>query len=636
MAAEKTTTRKGKWAGKEHFMLVSVITIVAILYVFSHNVRGGVYLSSLVFAIASLLFQTIYVTSCSEFCPSDSVTNNHTETFQERSTKSVAKDGGDRKHNDNAISQKYVQGGEDFRSTVVYRRRADSENETLERNRLSGQGGVTFFATSFDNASYDPDHGGKLWKNLISVPTPTSPSLSVVEEKRAKAIDRRGDLDLHFRRTPDFTREDGFSLGTNSISGPNSFQMGIRGDMAFTVFLMFQFAEDIDHPVSMFKFYANTPGMNGVSMTAITTRSSKKLGKNDRILRMKVTLGDGVDIMCTFPPTPSTEKLRHAWKGGENDGFVITLGCKYVVAVVKNFGKLQVYLKSVEPKNYSRNGEEYEDEDEDEEEVGEIEGDARHIVPGKRSLAKIADANVKSVSDLSFSNKDMTINETANWPGTINVFGCFSRALSIKEISTFSQHYSVVLKRYDPVAIRSEEKKQEMTKLFSCPFDEPTCTSCSEVDNWIDFQNLITSSDHCKQAIHRFCSDNPTHSKCRCWNVNDPVYNKSCRVFRCMMNPASCKSGGSQVRWNPTAENFMEEEESGEGQSSTPHSFPNPSGVNGEYPKKLGKNSENGHNNSDRGHRGLASKSMMSARERRLARVKKILEMNEESRKPKK
>jgi hypothetical protein len=398
--------------------------------------------------------------------------------------------------------------------------------------------GLTIYTSCYSSKSY-PNQGGKVWKNIIA----QGPTNATVHTKhQAKTIMRKegqtsdgdgdgddeqqDDLHLHYNKTPAFSRKDGFVLGTNTVTGPYSFQMGIRGDMAYSIFLVCSFtgatsnggSPDMDNGTgsgSMFKIYANTPGNNGVSMMVSATDTSggegqgrKMDGSTSLALKLRLLIADEHEIPCKVDG-----KLP----------LVVNSTHKYLFAIVKNYGRVQVSVLDLNDPDNPR--------------------------------TPLADVNIGSHSPVLFSNRDMTINEFGNWQANIQAFGCYDRAISDRDTTKLYHHYRQLLKQFDPTHQRMIQEMDRVNKIKSCPFDADTCDACRGVDDWSNFQKVFVADDVCKAAIAKFCANNPSHDRCSCWSVNHPAYNTSCKVYRCAIGgPATQHECAPKPEDRPTTQ----------------------------------------------------------------------------------
>jgi hypothetical protein len=372
--------------------------------------------------------------------------------------------------------------------------------------------GLTMYTSSFSSASY-PESGGKLWHNQVSTDERAVRKVQQAEDDQTTRDDdgpkcsiqaatqllrsRR----LHFHRTPTFSRKDGFVMGTNSLVGPYSFRMGIRGDMAFTLFFLCQFTGGVTEPVTVFRLFANTHGNNGLAfvITEGSTRQQRDAGGGNRTtgggerraLRMKVVVGDAHEIQLR----PERSK---------SDALVVDSDRKYMFSVTKNYNRVRV--------------------------------DVHDVASDEEPRTLLADVNIGTHSPILLSNKDMVVNEHSNWNANIQAFGVFDRALTPREVTSLYEHYHEMYRQLDTAYVQLAEKVEEMAKLRACPFDAPTCHACRGVEDWTNIENVYASTEECRKAIAAFCSKNTTHERCKCWNANHPAYDTQCKAHRCAMS----------------------------------------------------------------------------------------------------
>lgn len=399
--------------------------------------------------------------------------------------------------------------------------------------------GLTLYMTCYDARSYTQKMG-KTIRNVVGLP--------------GEQISDMPSFHWNFNSTPTFSRKGGFQMHDNSLSGPYSMDLGIRGDMTYTVFFVAHGSfisqqssqssrkNDSEHEgyidarkeggtaavppcpeeekeVVIFKMYANTPGLNGFSIIATkpsisssdeeggmstTTESSDMRTTITGLLYvdLRVRIGEDVEIKC------GSERLSG---DGRIGGVLINPIHKYLFVVVKDMGTASVVMFDL---------------------------DARER-PRDKLAEQILGARAGTVA---FSNKDAMINENRNWEASLMAFGLYDRAVSERELSDLFDHYKNIHKEYDPAYIRllRELRKKETAK--TCPFDEKTCRTCfASVNDWTDMQQVLLADEDCKTAITNFCRRNPSHVKCGCWNINHPHYNSMCKTYRCAV-------GGSQIQ----------------------------------------------------------------------------------------
>lgn len=414
--------------------------------------------------------------------------------------------------------------------------------------------GLSVYLSCYSDKSYpDGKSASKQWTNIAplsgsdaAASSPSSSSPPSRSSGNTNAPDRQS---FNFYVTPTFSRRDGFVMRRNGVSGPYSVDLGIRGDMTYTIFFVASGRHLLDEDdrakphkkTTVFQLYANTPGMNGVSLTvsAPTTAASKTPQQQKTTQKQKKQAPTTTSSAATAPPS-STTKVDMQLRVGQHDviscrdehgGPVqVNTNHKYLYVIQKDFGSARVTLIDIDAQ----------------------EGDGAGV------MTTLAHETLSTrATQVHFSNKDMTINEHRNWNANLLAFGMYDRAISDREIITLYDHYRSIHKQADPMYVRLLKEIRKREALKACPFNARACSLCSEVKDWTDFQSVVTASDDCKAAIAKYCSDNPTHEKCACWSVNHPNYSTSCKAYRCAV-------GGSKTQPECKTEN----------KSATPSSAP--------------------------------------------------------------
>jgi len=72
--------------------------------------------------------------------------------------------------------------------------------------------------------------------------------------------------------------------------------------------------------------------------------------------------------------------------------------------------------------------------------------------------------------------------------------------------------------------------QQELDQMRACPYDVNICRECADVEDWTNINEIVMSSDKCKKAIDRYCSENPQDAKCVCWR-EDKQGQPACQAF---------------------------------------------------------------------------------------------------------
>lgn len=332
------------------------------------------------------------------------------------------------------------------------------------------------YASCFSKVSYaSVEASGRTWRSMVR---------SILSQQSCADGTTRS-MDLQFRNTPAFSRKDGFSLGQNSLTGPLSYTLGINGDMAYSVMALCQFTADMapgDAEAVLFKLFANTSGNNGASL--VLKRSAAPVS-NMISCRMSLRIGSSIDIPC---------------KQNSSADILLLPRRPYLLAVVKDYGRLQVYAVDV----------------------------------GAADVSKqvLLDHNVGTHEPIVFSNMDMVINPNGNMNGNIMSFGIYARALSDADLAEWFKQYSSLLKRFDASYVQMEQTLQQAQAATSCSFDAATCAACVAVKDWSNMSAILASGTPCLSAISAYCTANPTKPRCECWNLNNPAYATTCAPLR--------------------------------------------------------------------------------------------------------
>jgi hypothetical protein len=335
--------------------------------------------------------------------------------------------------------------------------------------------GLTMYTSCFSSASYPGPSAGRNWRSIA----PALPGTSLTCANGAVR-----NLDLQFKVTPSFSSREGFALGTNTLTGPLSYTLGINGDMACSIFTVCQWNADIasDAEVSVFKLYANTANNNGLSLVL------KPGDPTPNMISMQayVKVGKSISQQCKMNDSPN---------------ILVVPRTPYILTVVKDYGHLMVFLTNLSSVDFN--------------------------------TITLLDFSAGAVEPLVFSNTDMTINETANWSANMMAFACFSRALTDNDRTSWFAHYKENLRRFDANYMAMVSDLQAAQRLRSCPFDGPTCSACAATKDWSNMSSIIAAGPSCLKAIDIYCTANPTAPRCECWKMNDPSYTTAaCKALR--------------------------------------------------------------------------------------------------------
>jgi hypothetical protein len=391
---------------------------------------------------------------------------------------------------------------------------------------------LAVYVSCFSAASYTAEAGSKVWQN-VAHHTPATPNGSKATTT-CSADGTVRDLNFTFAVAPSFSPKSGFALGRNTVTGPYSHQLGISGDMAFSAFVVFQPTgvieersdgsgdgashDDALRGAVVFRLFANTVNNNGCSLV-LRGAGERQAGLIP--VSAVVQLGNEAPFECT-PARLLLDPAR-----------------RYVWAVCKDYSRMCVYMADL---------------------------DADGCAP-----VRLLDAPLVAVPPLSFSNRDMTLNERANWPANMLCFGLYARSLVAQDVAGLCVHYRGLLRRFDPAYAALMDKMGEAAALRACPYDARTCKACGGVQDWTDTAAVVAAGETCRTYIDRFCTATPQHPRCACWNAANPEYDASCRHYRTLFNgePGACDKPEPEPEPEPKPEPKPNPKDDGGGSRSS-------------------------------------------------------------------
>jgi hypothetical protein len=329
--------------------------------------------------------------------------------------------------------------------------------------------GMVMYISCFLSSSYGGS--GKQFKNVAITDTFPAPDQ---------------DKNVYFRVDPAFSRKDGFSMSANSITGPLSYKLDIKGDLNFTTVCVCQFTGVTSGSADIIlqRIYANTPDNNGF---CIFMNNMQTLSGNNISVDMFVTFGTSTPFRCSQTAEPSS--------------ILLDTNKKYMIVASKGMGRLKVRLVDV----------------------------------GIRTTYDsqiILDAKLTAKESVVFSNKEMMINNNENWNANIMTYSLFDRVLADTDTHVLYTHYNDVFRKMDPEYKSLLNSIKDINAAKSCPYDVVTCAACASISDFTDPKKIIASSDKCLSSINAYCLANPGHSTCWCWDSKNPYYNTRCKSYR--------------------------------------------------------------------------------------------------------
>ena len=342
-------------------------------------------------------------------------------------------------------------------------------NEDLSNINL----GLTLFYSAFSTNSYPSS--SKIWYNM---------STYFANPQNACPDVQQSDTNMTFTQTPSYSRENGFGIGNNSITGPKSHKTGLSGNSSYTIFFMMNFKSfnDNTNNYEILKLFGNTINNNGLALF-INKDSVASIAST---FAVNITINIGTQsIQCTDPSTGLYT-------------IIINPNHTYMFAFIKNDNSLSFIM--------------YPNID--------------NLTSNAQTRLILMDNQTISNEDVLFSNKEFVINRFLNIQGSLYTFGTFNRALDENSITLLYLHMQSELQKTSQILqnlatqIQALQNKIDLSK--SCPYDSTVCTPCSSVKDWTNMNNVILNGNsNCLTSINNFCNTNPENDLCVCWNDNN-------------------------------------------------------------------------------------------------------------------
>ncbi len=337
------------------------------------------------------------------------------------------------------------------------------------------QNSLVMYFTAFHKLSYN--NPTKQWASLIQATNQT---------------DSKCTSNLSFDVVPTFNKTNGFSLGSNGLKGPFSNNLNISFRNPYTIMLVFKNGKlynesSIASGIELLKLFANSPNNNGLSLYfepgSLITQDTTEFGK------LMLQFADNEPVQLKIDPTNKLIKI---------DTNILCF-----IFIVRYDDSIRViYMNETSNTTYE--------------------------------LAKFNISN----TEVTFSNKEVLINGRKNWNARIYNVGVWNNALSDVYINNIYQHILSLHNKFNSPSYTAmlstyNEAAEQLSLLTKCPFDQPTCKSCKSVGLWTDVTQVLYAPLSCRQAVSKYCSNNPTQPMCECWDPKQEVYNTSaCKVLR--------------------------------------------------------------------------------------------------------
>lgn len=372
--------------------------------------------------------------------------------------------------------------------------------ETNEDLADIDQGLVLYYST-FSKSSYQAD--SNTWTNIATYFKNDQPSCPEVKYSQTHAT---------FSSIPSYSRDLGFALNQNRLTGPKSHMMGIAGSASFSIALVMRFNS---FSASTFNFeiyqqFANTTGNNGVRLYIKPNMIS--VGSNGYAVNVVLQIGNETEFVA---------RVRNE-NGVDSDSVIIDTSSVYLFIISKD-------NNSVSLTAYPN--------------VNNLSSSV------SQRQVWISDGKITD-TDLLFSNKPMMINKNANLTANMYSAAIYNRALDTDQGNALFLHYKTELSKTNVVVQEFVKKindlKSSIENSKMCPYADTVCEKCSNIRDWRDMQSVaVNASRDCLDAIHKFCTQNPTNPRCICWNPNSSASKTvQCQNFVSIFsNAPSCDIG---------------------------------------------------------------------------------------------
>lgn len=348
-------------------------------------------------------------------------------------------------------------------------------SDDIPENLADIESGLILYYSSFDKASFPGS--AVSWKNIapfFKTPQTDCPEITY------------NATHLTFETEPGYARDLGFTLNQNKITGPKSHLLGINGNGSFTLGFLAKFDSFSPSTLTfdLYQQFANLPGMSGIKL--YIKPNSTMFGTDGYAVNMVLQIGSK-EI-----PTKDPGNF-------ESPSYILHTSQVYLIMVTKEGAHVSLDL-------YPN--------------VGNISGTT--------AATRLIDQVDISQEEIMFSNKPVLINGNKNLSAKLYSVAIYNRALNTDQSVALFNHYKIEVNRSNRVikefVTKIQELKGQIANSRACPYNEAICTECVGIDDWTNMQEIITNaSQGCLNAIHQFCSQNPTNKLCACWNSKNVV-----------------------------------------------------------------------------------------------------------------
>lgn len=343
--------------------------------------------------------------------------------------------------------------------------------------------GLTMYFNSFLATSTNSVRTQRVWKNMV----PPLPGCS-----------DESSTHLTFDSVPG-TYNRGFYLRENKLTGPPSHMLGINGQTSFSMFFTLKFetfTNTSDKPMDLFRIYANTETINGLSMTIEDTMTN--VGAN-YTLNMRIQYGSKNKCLACVGGQNCESFDTDVVQGEEFviPGVILNTNNIYTFVLIKDFDHIKLVM------SYNNMS------------IHEV----------------LVDKHLSIQEDVAFSNKEFKLNPHGNVNAITYFVGFMDRALNEGAVSMLRTHIRDYLNILDPDITSRVEEIAELEKQLQtyqvCPYDSVTCQSCPQIQDWGKPNAIEVADNTCLSAIAQYCTTHKTDDGCQCWDPNNQRYNTS-------------------------------------------------------------------------------------------------------------
>lgn len=355
--------------------------------------------------------------------------------------------------------------------------------------------GLTIYYSVFSDTSYNIDSGNqgdlKKWYNISQY--------FKQNDGTTCSLMKYNDSHMMFFNTPKYSRQDGIMLGNNYITGPMSYTLGIASNTQYSMFVLLKFMSisPSTNDIEIFQIFGNTQNLNGIRLF-FTGNNTDTVSKDISGGNLYLQIGSNEPLKCT--------------RDGKHN-IMFQHNKPYLLIMTNNNSNIKLSL---------------------------YEGI-------KENKVDLINSPVSSqMYDVSFSNKNMLINQNQNINGNIFSFGVYNRILGDNDMINLQTHLFSLIQTEDAMIKEKDAEinnmKNEIENMKMCPYDQTTCSQCKSITDWSNINAILTTRDEaCLNAINQYCMNNPAHHLCKCWNSNDSSYTSNqCTNFRNIFTNSSC------------------------------------------------------------------------------------------------